>query len=540
MLAASLAGSHKVQVLDADAVGQELWPHSGGSPPDPGVRGRGVARIAELLSGHGVAVIVSATSSTGAAAEVHGPAAAADVPFIDVVLEGTESHDTLAARVLARCLERTHVRRKGARATAERADTQASIVVVRDRDPAALQHPPRRVFGERRAVTYVHARTPGALPESSRYVFNLDRLDDLSLRRAVQAREQGAGVTLVLRHVDRAATAELEDSGWNVIPAYGDTEHIGFGTLRRALRMACDGHRVVARGFIVNSASPPANGHARPQSLFLQLVRGMSEEARDGERVVAAVLAPQRTGSQWLRDLIGWTAGSDVRVFHEHGVPPVEDEAWPESANLADALALEPDRDRQTLMRRAALRQVLLSARRRYIFMTDRDPADRLVSFFVKRRSRWLRDRLDSSGRSFRDPREIQCAFDAWLPPQVTSQARWFRATLTDAFGLDVRRAQPACDGLLVAHDGPNTLIVVPTERLSALREAVEAEYGPDVCAPLADNSAAARGDGAVMAAFRRQVHVPVATAKALRDIPEVAYLKSWAEARHSTAGAEN
>jgi hypothetical protein len=66
---------------------------------------------------------------------------------------------------------------------------------------------------------------------------------------------------------------------------------------------------------------------------------------------------------------------------------------------------------------------------------------------------------------------------------------------------------------------------------LDALRAVVETEYGADVCAPLVDNSTAARGDGALIAAFRREIHVPAATAKTLRDIPEVAHVR--AAARH-------
>ena len=231
-------------------------------------------------------------------------------------------------------------------------------------------------------MAHVHATTSGQLPPSNRYVFNLDRLDDRSRRRAVHAQQQGAEVTLILRHVDADVALELAGGGWNVIPAYGDTEHIGVGTLRRALRMVCDGDRVVAQGFLLNSVSKPTAG-ARHHSAFLQLLRQASEEARAGMSVVAAVLAPQRTGSQWLRDLIGWTIGSEVRVFHEHEVPRAAD-VWCDSRNLADALALEPDHVRRTILRRAALRRVL-SARRRYIFMTDRDPVDRLISYFVKR-----------------------------------------------------------------------------------------------------------------------------------------------------------
>jgi len=409
------------------------------------------------------------------------------------------------------------------------ADRETSIVVVRDRDPAAVQNPPRRLFGERRRVAHVHAATSGQLPPSNRYVFNLDRLDDLSRRRAVHAQEQGAQVTLILRHVDAAVALELAGGDWNVIPAYGDTEHIGVGTLRRALRMVCDGDRVVARGFMLNSASRPTAG-ARGESALSQLLHHASKEARAGMSVVAAVMAPQRSGSQWLRDLIGWTISSEVRVFHEHEVPRAADE-WCDSRSLADALALEPDRVRRTILRRAALRRVLLSARRRYIFMTDRDPVDRLISYFVKRASSWLHERFDDTNQRFRDAGEIQRVFEDWLPGQVALHARWFRSTLSEPFGLQVRCAQSTVDGLLVTHAGPNTLVVVPTERLNALRDAAETEYGAGACAPLADNSASARGDAAIVAAFRREVRVPSAATKALYDIPEVAYLRSLAAA---------
>ena len=402
-----------------------------------------------------------------------------------------------------------------------------AIVVVRDRAPAALLNPPRRTFGERRAVWHVHATTPGELPASRHYVFNLDRLDDVSRARAARAHLDGARITVIVRHVDGPSAVVLGKSGWNVLPAYGDTEHVGTSTLRRALRMVCDGRRVVARGFLENSIPRATGRDVHRVAPFLQLLRDMSAESQT-EHVVAAVLAPQRTGSQWLRDLLGWTTGSRVRLFHEHGIPEA-DEAWPDSQCLSEALALEPDGERRAAMRRAALRSRLLTASRRYIFVTDRDPVERLLSYFVKRRSRWLRDRLDATGRRFGDAQEIERAFAAWLPGQVEHHTRWFRKALKTPFGLDVCRAQPTADGLLMSHHGRNTLVVVPIERLNALRNVVEGEYGSDACAPLADNSAAARGDAALVAAFRRDIFVPPAIEKALREIPEVAYVRSAA-----------
>jgi len=413
----------------------------------------------------------------------------------------------------------------------------APIVVVRDAGPELLQHPPRRMFGERRMVRYVQAHLAGHLPAAPHYVFNLSRFDDVSRIRAARAHQSGAAVTFILRHVDEGSALELHAGGWNVVPAYGDTEHLGTGTLRRALGMACEGRRVVASGFLANSAGPLVR-HPQPEAPFIRLVREMSEEARSGEQVVAAVLAPQRTGSKWLRDLLGWTTGSQVQIVHEHDVPGMTGD-WPDSRPLFEALALESDPGRRAAMRRTALRTLLLSASRRYIFVTDRDPVERLTSYFVKRHSRWLRAQLDDSGWRFRDVREIQCAFEAWLPAVVAQHARWFRSTLSEPFGLNVCRARPAGHGLLVAHHARNTLVVVPIERLNALRAAVEAEYGADSCAPLADNSAAARGDAALLAAFRRHVYVPRAIDRSLRAIPEVAYLRAAVDATPRVSVAE-
>jgi hypothetical protein len=377
------------------------------------------------------------------------------------------------------------------------------------------------MFGGRGAVAYLHSSAARSLPHASHYVFNLERLDDESCARACSAEENGARVTFIVKHLDAAAADFLAGTTWNVLPSYGDTEHVGARTLRRALRLASDGTHVVARGFLLNSGSK--HDDTRAAHSFVNLLHGMSLEAKHGEAVVAAVLAPHRTGSQWLRDLIGWTVASEVSVVHEHGVPS-ETEPWPASRSLVDALALEPDSDRHRIMRRAALRSALLNARRRYIFVTYRDPVDRLISYFVKRHSQFLRERLDAASQTFLDPSEIQRAFELWLPQQVANHSRWFRTTLFDHFGLDVCRAESK-DGLLVARHAGNTLVVVPIEMLNSIRDAVDAAYGPDVCAPLADDSAVTRGDGPITAAFRRDIRFPSVVANALRGIREVAYI---------------
>jgi hypothetical protein len=399
-----------------------------------------------------------------------------------------------------------------------------SVVVVRDRDLAALRHPEPRIIGEHGTVVYVHASRPEPLPGASHYIFNLERLDAASRERACSAHEAGVRVTLILQHIDEVTARFLTSTTWNVLPAYGDVEHIGVSTFRRALRMALDGVHVVARGFLQNSSPPSSLANARPASSFVRLLRRISEEAAHGEAVVAAVLAPHRTGSQWLRDLIGWTTGSEVRVAHEHTVPAYT-ATGPVSRNLADALAREPDPERHKAIRRAAFRSVLLTARRRYIFVTYRDPVDRVVSYFIKRHSQFLRERLDPATQTFLDPSAIQAVFERWLPEQVKGHSHWFRTTLFDHFGLDVCRAEPTDDGLLLGRHEPNTLVVVPVETLSSLRDAVEAEYGREICAPLADDSAVSRGDGPIAAAFRRDVQVPPVVATALRSIREAAHI---------------
>ena len=483
-LSRMLAETRHVEVLDAHVVQHQLTPGPQDSLSDGSVPDRSLAWIARLLSRHGVSAVVAlASPCSDTRREVQARAAAEGLRFVDIALNGMESREVLIDQVTELLREsgseaRDEISRRAG------AKSESSIVVVRDRDPAALQNPPRRTFGDRGAVTYLHAATRGDLPAARHYFLNLDRLDDFGWLRASRAREQGRAVTIIVRNLDAAAAAELARSSWNVIPAYGETEHIGFGTLRHAVRLACDGHRVVARGFLGNSGAGWASDSGRRRSTFLQLLHQMSEEACAGVRVVAAVLAPQRTGSQMLRDLIGWTVGSGVRVFHAHGIPPA-DVIWPDTHSLVDALALEPDPHRQTLMRRAALRSVLLSARRRYLFLAARDPLDRVVSYFVKRKAGWLRERLGASGCRFDGAAEIQRDFEVWLRAQTAHHARWFERTLLEPFGLQVSRAQATSDGLLVTHNGPNTLIVVPTEMLDALRAVVEAEYRSGrLCAP--------------------------------------------------------
>ena len=401
-----------------------------------------------------------------------------------------------------------------------------SVVVVRDRDLAALRHPEPRIIGGHGTVVYVHASRPGPLPDASHYIFNLERLDEASRQRACSSHDAGARITLILQQVDEVTAGFLTGTTWNVLPAYGDVEHIGVATFRRALRMALDGVHVVARGFLQNSGPTSSLAHARAASAFVRLLRRMSEEAAHGDAVVAAVLAPQRTGSQWLRDLIGWTTGSDVRVAHEHTVPG-DTATGPVARTVADAVAREPDPARHRAIRRTAFRSVLVTARRRYIFVTYRDPVDRVVSYFIKRHSQFLRERLDPATQTFLDPSAIQAVFERWLPQQVKGHSHWFRTTLFDHFGLDVCRAEPTDDGLLLARHEPNTLVVVPIETLSSLREAVEAEYGREACAPLADDSAVSRGDGPIAAAFRRDIQVPAAVATALRSLREAAHIRS-------------
>jgi hypothetical protein len=412
----------------------------------------------------------------------------------------------------------------------------SAIVVLRDRCPVALQHPDRRVMRGLGDVTYVHTSNTSSLPEGRHYVFNLERLDDRSRALASLARSRGAVVTLILRDIDESTADFLLGTTMNVIPSYGDAEHIGVGTLKRALRLSCDRVPVVARGLLENSGSVGSRSSGACNSPFVRLLQEISHDAKRHEAVVAAVLAPHRTGSQWLRDLLGWTVGARVRVCHEHYVPPDSGER-PSTAGLVDVLAREVDGRRQRLLRRAAVRHTLLGASRRYIFVTYRDPVERLVSYFVKRHSGWLREQLDVASQAFLDTALVQQRFESWLPDQVQYHSRWFRTTLFDHFGLEVCRTQTTEDGLLVGRHGANRLIVVPTEQLNSLKKPIELAYGPDTCSVLAEDSASARGDGPIKVAFQLSIRVPLAVERALWRVPEAAFILAHSRALATRSG---
>lgn len=406
-------------------------------------------------------------------------------------------------------------------------------MVVRDRSLAALTNPGPHAMRGFGSVSYLHHSEVSRLPDAHWYIFNLERLDEHTRTQIADAVTRGAQVAVFLRQIDPEVIEGLGKMRVHILPAYGVAEHIGEVTARRALRLAFRGQLVGARGFLENSMLGPV---VPGGSFFVRLLRQASEEARQGEAVVAAVLAPRRTGSQFLRDLIGWHAGAAVRVFHEHGIPDVSD-GWPVSRSLPDALADEPNPTRHRGMRRKALRSLITSARRRYVFVTDREPRARVISLFVKRHSRWLREQFDHAIDEFRDQAGVQRVFDAWLPDVLHRHTEWHRRWCFEAFGVDVRQTTPTDDGLLVGESGDNTLVIVPIERLDAIRAACEDRYGAGTCAALDHDSAQARGDAPVMAAVRRQIQIPRAAIDAMNGTPEVAHIREHV-ARLSGAGA--
>jgi hypothetical protein len=156
------------------------------------------------------------------------------------------------------------------------------------------------------------------------------------------------------------------------------------------------------------------------------------------------------------------------------------------------------------------------------VFVTERHPVDRLLSYFVKGRSARLRRSFDAAAGRFGDRDAIAREFLDWSWAQVDRQRKWYRNKLLRPFGLDVMQAEPV-DGLLVGGSGPNALIVVPTAGLNALRETAATAFGTDCYRWLSDNSAREGGDDVIDAAFRREVEVDPAVAEALWAIPEVA-----------------
>ncbi len=401
--------------------------------------------------------------------------------------------------------------------------TRPRIVVVRDRERAVLQHPHPREFRGRYDMSYLHLAETERLPAADHVVFNCERTTERVHDLVRQALAAHVIVTVITGRVDATCAALADTRAINLLPAYGVGGHMTPGTLRNALAAIVRGTAVVAAGFVKSSLATPGELRAPSARSLLQLLAEASAFANSGTSVVAAVLAPHRSGSKFLHDAIGWTVSGAVTVLHEHEVPlsvAVMDAGRPPFDQLATAPALE-----QNALRRAILRQALLGAERRYIFVTVRDPRARLVSYYLLQRKRLLRRTFDSERRTFDDMAAIQADFDefAWL--QTKRQRSWYRLVLQEPFGLNVLDARPTEDGVLVAVSGPNTLVAVATDRLDEHVAALGRVYGADAYAPLHDNSARSRGDAAIAQAFSAQIgFTSKAWAKLVR-LPEVAYL---------------
>jgi len=289
---------------------------------------------------------------------------------------------------------------------------------------------------------------------------------------------------------------------------------------QRALAMVLAGERVAARGFVQHSlarqASDAGDGHP-----FVAMLHEASVAANTSTTVVAAVLALQRTGSNFLHDMIGLSVSAGVRNFHEHDVPGLA-EAAGRPRPTVDPRLLE--RDGRYTLRQAVLRDTILTPQRRYIFVSDRSPEDRLLSYFVKGRSDWLHQRFDAARNRFREAAEIQRRFDEWAWAQLDRQRKWYRNKLLRPFGLNVLEAE-RIDGLLIGRHAANTLIVVPTARLNRLVEVVADAFRTDCYRALAHNSAKESGDEAIGRAFRQQFTIDPEVAESLWAIPEVAHI---------------
>ena len=161
-LSRMLAETRHVEVLDAHVVQHQLTPGHRDSLSNGFVPDRSLAWIAYLLSRHGVSAVVAlASPCNDTRREVQARAAAEGLRFVDIALNGMESREVLIDQVTELLREsgseaRDEISRRAG------AKSESSIVVVRDRDPAALQNPPRGTFGDRGAVTYLrrYARRP--------------------------------------------------------------------------------------------------------------------------------------------------------------------------------------------------------------------------------------------------------------------------------------------------------------------------------------------------------------------------------------------
>jgi hypothetical protein len=287
----------------------------------------------------------------------------------------------------------------------------------------------------------------------------------------------------------------------------------------------------VASGAIRNTTATSA-GLEKPVALFGRLLLEASWHANDGCRVVAAVLSQHRTGSNFLRDLIGLTVSSRVDVFHEHAVPPANGVELDATRSCFDQSLLESDQTRARLLRRACLREMIVGAQRRFVFVAERSPDRRLTSYFQRRQLSWLQSCFDRKTRRLSNAAEIQQAFHEWLKEKVRLQRIWYKDRLVGPFGLSVLDAEQTDDGCFVQRRGADILLVVPTSRLGALRNGLRATFGGDEAyESVASNSLNTSARGAeIDEAFRRQIRFPPDVSDALWQIPEVARLHAHPE----------
>lgn len=413
---------------------------------------------------------------------------------------------------------------------------RAQVVVVRDGEREALQNPPLKAFTRFSDVVYVHAAEDAALPLGSHYFFNCLRADERLYRLSDQAVRRGASVTFIVRYVDAALADFVRERGLNLMPAYGVGHQITSATLYRGIGAVLAGHRVVPEAFISNSIARWSSPLFPDSNTVIRLLTLASRLAHTSTTIVAAVLSLHRTGSNFLRDLIGLTVSGHVGVFHEHAIPPVSPTEPDPKRPLFDQQSVERDASKGRAIRRAILRDMILRANRRFIFVCDRDPVERLTSYFQERHMARLVSSYDSERQMLRNADDIQRTFDQWVTEYARRQRHWYERQLVHNFGLNVLEAVRTNDGFLLAENGENMLIVVPTARLSGLRDALAAAFGANAYALTAANSVTTRW-AFVDRAFRRQIQFHAATADMLRNIPEVAYIHGQSSQHSITDG---
>ena len=393
------------------------------------------------------------------------------------------------------------------------------VVFVGERPHAESLEPLRRALSSF-DVIYRGVTDVTTLPRARHQFFLLDELDHSAYGLLIDAVRDNATVTLIAQAIAPHLAPFIERPNVNVIPVCGDPGPISASTFERAIAMVLAGERVAARGFVQHSIAPhhPLADGSHP---FVALLNEASFIANTSNTVVAAVLALQRTGSNFLHDMIGLSVSANVRTFHEHDVPGLADAATHPRPSFDRRLI---DRHDRLALRQAVLRDTILSPERRYIFVTDRPPEDRLFSYFVKGRSAWLRRQFDASTGRFRHVTELQRGFDEWARAQLDRQRKWYRNKLRRPFGLDVLRTEHV-HGLFIRREGANTLVVIPTMWLNLLSEIVTAAFRTDCYRALAYNSAGESGDGAMARAFREQFRLEPEVVQSLWAIPEVAHI---------------